>query len=134
MNPVMYIFLNRGLGMTEGKIGAQCGHAVSRAEAQSKPHLHAEWKRGMHETKLVMLAEDEQHMLIIERYIRDRGFHTELIIDEGRTEVKPHTITAMGVEIVDKDDPQVQATFSDFKLYKKKKVPKKTPWYRRKGS
>lgn len=121
MNAAMYIFLNRGLGMSTGKSCAQVGHAVSRAEAASKPNLHAEWKVAGHETKLVMLAEDTLHLMNIERYLNDRGFHTELIIDEGRTEVRPHSPTALGVEIVDKSDPNVVAAFESFKTYRDEK-------------
>jgi hypothetical protein len=39
-------------------------------------------------------------------------------IDEGMTEVDPHVMTALGVAIVDKDDPHTLATFSTFELYR----------------
>jgi hypothetical protein len=47
-----------------------------------------------------------------------KGFASVPIIDEGRTEVPSHSFTALGVEIVDKDDPQVAAAFSDFRTLK----------------
>jgi peptidyl-tRNA hydrolase len=116
----MYSFLNRGLGMTTGKVAAQAQHAAVEAYCISKPTLIEQWRLGGHYTKLVMLAEDDVHLLVIQKYIEERGFSTKLIIDEGRTEIRPHSPTALGVEVVDRDDPHVAATFEEFKLYKEK--------------
>lgn len=125
MKPVMYLFLNRGLGMSKGKSSAQVAHAACKALRISKPSVTADWDLGQHETKLVLLGEDEQHMLNVERYINDRGYATALVIDEGRTEIKPHSITALGVEILDKSDPNVLACFESFKAYKDEAIKKK---------
>lgn len=118
MNAVMYLFLNRGLGMSPGKLAAQAGHAAVRAYRLTGPRMVEAWDLGGHETKLTMLARDTEHLLTIERYLVDRGFKTSLVIDEGRTEIPSHTPTALGVEIIDKDDPHMAATFGDFKLYR----------------
>lgn len=114
----MYLFLNRGLGMSTGKSAAQAAHAAVEAFRISDPSLIHEWYLGGHYTKLVMAAVDAEHLGTIERYIEDRGFKTQLIIDEGRTEIVAHSATALGVEVVDKDDPHVAATFGAFKLYR----------------
>lgn len=106
--------------MSPGKIAAQAQHAAVEAYSMSLPSLIKQWRLGGHYTKLVMLAEDDTHLLTIERYIDARGFKTALIIDEGRTEIRPHSPTALGVEIVDRDDPHTAATFSEFKLYREK--------------
>lgn len=130
MKPVMYVFANRGLGMSPGKLAAQVAHAATKALRESTPKLTAEWDRGAHETKLVMLAEDSDQLLNIQRYLDARGFVTCLVVDEGRTEVRPFSATALGVEIVDKDDPEVTASFADFRSYKEKKPPKKkSSWW-----
>lgn len=71
-----------------------------------------------------MLATSTEDLLLKERYLNDRGFDTELIIDEGRTEVSPHSVTALGVPVVDKDDPEVLAAFSDFKVYRDEDLSK----------
>lgn len=123
MRTVMYIFLNRDLEMSIGKASAQVGHAAVEAYLLSDPKLIKHWREGLHYTKLVMLADDSNQLQTIQKYIEDRGFKTQLIIDEGRTEIKPFSMTALGVEIVDKDEPHVAATFESFKLYKEKKVP-----------
>lgn len=119
----MYLFLNRGLGMSTGKSGAQVAHAAVEAYRASDPKMIEAWYSGGHYTKLVMLAEDEAQLTNIQTYLQDRGFRTGLIIDEGRTEIRPFTKTALGVEIVDKTEPHVADTFGEFKTYKDKAVP-----------
>lgn len=116
--PVMYIFANRGLGMSAGKLSAQVAHGAVRAYEISDSKLIREWNKGGHYTKLVMLARDNDHIRTIQKYIEDRGYKTALIIDEGLTEIDPHQPTALGVEIVDKADENVLATFSTFELYR----------------
>lgn len=116
--PVMYIFANRGLGMSAGKLSAQVAHGAVRAYEISDKKMIDAWNLGGHYTKLVMLARDNDHIKTIQKYIEDRGFKTSLIIDEGLTEIKPHQPTALGVEIVDKEIENVEATFSTFELYR----------------
>jgi PTH2 family peptidyl-tRNA hydrolase len=131
MKPKMYIFINRGLGMSPGKIAAQAGHAAVEAALLSIPELHADdkliplweaWRLGGHYAKYVMEARDAAHLEACERYLNDRGFRTVLIVDEGRTEVPDMSLTAMGVALVDGDDPHTAATFSSFRLYKEPPV------------
>lgn len=104
--------------MSPGKLGAQVAHAAVEAYLISNSKLVEAWRSGKHYTKLVMLAEDEYHLDTIERYLNDRGFDTALIIDEGRTEIRAHSKTALGVEIVDKEVQHVLDTFSTFQVYK----------------
>lgn len=124
--------------MSIGKAAAQASHAAVEAYRISQPkgnghdepqkiQLHNAWYIGGHYTKLVMAARDAQHLYSIERYLNSRGFGTALIIDEGRTEIAPHTPTALGVQIVDKDNEHTAATFGDFKTLRPKKpaTPKK---------
>lgn len=114
----MYIFINKGLGMSTGKIASQAAHASVEAYRISKKDLVDEWYKGGHYMKLVMQAKNATQLFQIERYLQDRGFKTSMIIDEGLTEIQPHTATALGVEVVDRDDPHTLATFSTFELYK----------------
>lgn len=126
MNPVQYLILNKGARMSTGKAAAQAAHAsvegvrLSAKEPWGNPwdtSIVNRWYQGGHYAKIVLEAADELALLKAERYIRDRGFKTALIIDEGRTEFLSLTSTALGVEIVNKDEPHVQQTFSAFKLY-----------------
>jgi peptidyl-tRNA hydrolase len=104
--------------MSTGKAAAQAQHAAVEAYRLSDPKLLDHWYLGGHYTKLVMLAEDTEQMRTIQHYLEERGFLTKLIIDEGHTEIAPLSVTALGVEVVDRDEPHVAATFETFKLYK----------------
>lgn len=126
MKPAMYIFINKGLGMSTGKTAAQSGHAAVEAYRISSCELIKEWRKGLHYAKYVMECRDTEHLLTTERYLNERGFKTALIIDEGHTEIAPITPTALGVALVDKDDPHTAATFQSFKLYRD---PKPGPYY-----
>jgi peptidyl-tRNA hydrolase len=139
MTPAMYIFVNKGLGMSTGKTAAQASHAaveayrISMTDSPERgrtidPHLPAavlyetnevrRWYCGGHYMKLVMECRDAAHIRDTERYLNNRGFKTALILDEGHTEVDPIVPMALGVEIVDKDLSHVQASFQSFDLYR----------------
>lgn len=120
----MYLFANRDLKMSSGKLAAQVAHAAVEAYRISDPEIIKRWMVGGHYMKLVMLAEDTEHLKNIKHYVEERGFKTKLIVDEGRTEVAPFSATALGVEIVDRDDLHTAATFGDFRTYKDLKPPR----------
>ncbi len=65
----------------------------------------------------VLEAADADELQVQQKYIEDRGFKTSLIIDEGRTEIDPFTPTALGVEVLNKNNPHVAATFGEFRLF-----------------
>ncbi len=117
----MYIFLNKGLGMSTGKAAAQAAHAGVEAFRISDESMIRHWYCGGHYTKLVMEAQDATHLFTIKEYLEARGFKTSLIIDEGMTEIPAHTATALGVEVVDRDKMHTAATFGSFKLYREPK-------------
>lgn len=128
MNACMYIFINAGAKMSQGKVAAQAAHAAIDAYAETKDQdLIDAWYLGWHTTKIVLHADDAEHLSNIERYLNDRGFETSLVIDEGRTEIGAFTPTALGVAIVDKDDPHTKATFEHFQLLRDPK-PNENPW------
>lgn len=118
MNPVMYLFLNKGVEMSKGKACAQVAHAACLAQRGSKKKLVDAWYKYGFYTKLVLQARDEDHIWTIKRYLNERGVKTFTVIDEGRTEIPSHTVTALGCEVVDKevDGP----IFEAFKLYREK--------------
>ena len=116
MNPVMYLFVNKKLGMSPGKLAAQVAHAACNALRASKPELVEAWYKYGFYTKLVMEARDEKHIENIKTYLEARNIKAEMIIDEGRTEIEKHTITALGAEIVDKN--KLGPIFQEFNLYK----------------
>lgn len=121
--PCQYIILNKGAGMSTGKLAAQACHAAVEGvrlsnETSDGQRLVNLWYRGGHYMKLVMEVPDQHALLRAHLYIQARGFKAALIVDEGHTEVAPLTATAVGVEIVDKDWPHARETFSVFSLYR----------------
>lgn len=128
MNPAMYLFVNSQIGMSPGKLAAQASHAAVEGYLLSRADLISNWRLGGHYKKLVMDGGDSLSLLTIERYIKDRGFKTRLIIDEGRTEINPFQATALGVEIVDKDDEHVALTFGEFKTLRSPTKRRKKGW------
>lgn len=137
MNPAMYTFLNRDLGMSVGKAAAQAGHAIQmavddhwRSWNESTPDLYAEWLRTGY-TKLVMEARDATHLMTLERYFNEHGYKNYVVIDEGRTEIAAHSLTALATEVVDRDDPRAWI-FKEFKLYRDRS-PKKIGLEPKKG-
>lgn len=137
MKPVMYLFLNSTVGMSPGKMAAQAAHAAVEAFQISDNAKIEAWYVGRHHTKLVMDGGSGTQLKVIKDYLERRGFSCELIIDEGRTEIEPFTPTALGVEIVDKDDEHTAATFESFRTLKPPSDPRKPfeqerlPWWRR---
>lgn len=132
--PVMYILANKGIGMSPGKLAAQVGHGVGRAfvEAvkQTPDIVYLYMRKG--ETKIVLEVRDTEHLLMAERYLNEHGVKTYLVIDEGRTEIAPHSPTVLATEIVDKEDEKIKFALADFKTYREAKpepVPLKKKWW-----
>lgn len=127
LNIVQYIIANQGLGMSPGKLAAQVAHAAVHGFAYTANHdgqRVLDWNKTGY-TKIVLAARDTEHLLSAEKYLRERGHHVKLIVDEGRTEVAPLTPTALGVELLDKDDEYVKFSFSTFKTYREPKAPQR---------
>lgn len=126
MNPVQYIILNKGAGMSTGKAAAQAAHASVEGVRRSAKAPGGNpwdssivnlWMRGGHYTKIVLEVADADALYVARDYIVERDIKVALIIDEGRTEFDGLTPTALGSEIVNKDSEHVRAVFSEFKLY-----------------
>lgn len=120
VNPVMYLILNRGLGMSTGKTAAQAAHAAVEAyrRTPADSNLLRLWYKGGHYAKITLLGRNTEHMYNIGVYLSERDIEFAPIIDEGRTEIDALSFTAIGVPLVDKNDPHIVATFSSFELYK----------------
>jgi peptidyl-tRNA hydrolase, PTH2 family len=122
MDACMYIIANPTLGMTPGKLAAQVAHAAVEAFRLTALHVDGQiirvWYSGGHYKKIVLQADDLQLAFM---YLTERGIRAVPIIDEGHTEFDGKlTLTAIGVPLVDKDDPHIRDTFSTFKLYKER--------------
>lgn len=113
MNPVVYIFINKSLHMSAGKLGAQAAHAMAHA------HLtDTNWWKKPHRTILIMEARDGEHMNSIQMYLLQREIPCNIVIDEGANEIDPHTPTALSTIVLNKDDAKIKKIMSTFKLYR----------------
>lgn len=118
-NPVIYVFLNKSLGMTVGKASAQTAHAVTRSMVLLNDEKHrSKWLASPHQTVIVLEARDENHLKNIKAYLDERGFPTAEVIDEGVNEIDPHTWTAMATPILNKDAEKTYKALSTFRLYR----------------
>lgn len=118
VNPVMYLISDPKIEMSKGKFAAQAAHAAVEAyKVSPDDRLKHIWDEcGQQYAKVVLQTDDLRTAC---DYIEARGFNVAMIIDEGRTEFdKDLTPTFLGVQVVDKNNPHVQATFGAFTLYR----------------
>lgn len=118
VNPVMYLISDPRVEMSKGKFAAQAAHAAVQAyKVSPDDRLKHIWDECGQQYAKVVLQTDDLHNATL--YILQRGFKVVPILDEGRTEFDADlTLTFLGVQIVDKNRADVQATFGGFKLYK----------------
>lgn len=90
------IVLNGKLGMSPGKAAAQACHASVGAFERSAKIDKASWHEfGV--TKIVLEAPDAETILILAGEADHHNLSNFLVIDAGRTEVEPGSITALGI-------------------------------------
>jgi PTH2 family peptidyl-tRNA hydrolase len=114
----MYAFINKRLNMTHGKMGVQVGHAVVFSMRMTVPFITEQWFNNCLQRKIVLEAKDETELSEIQKLLESKGFMTQEVHDAGLTELEPNSYTALAVEIVDKDLPEVKEVFKQYKLYK----------------
>lgn len=104
--------------MSGGKVGAQCAQAAIGSWRLSDEELRRIWwEEGQHHTTITLEVADENELWNTKRYLKTRHIESFMMVDEGATEVNPHTPTVLAAEIVDKNDPHILKTFSSFQLY-----------------
>lgn len=118
MLQTIYIFMNKSLGMSTGKIASQSAHAAVAAMMISTKSRIAEYESANERAVIVLQARDENHISNIAEYLSKWSIRTAKIIDEGITEVDPQSVTALAVEIVDKKSDDVINAFKSFKTYR----------------
>jgi PTH2 family peptidyl-tRNA hydrolase len=95
----MVVCVRMDLGMSKGKIAAQCGHAVLgsfRLAQRVAPEWVAAWDfRGC--AKVTLKAEGEQQLFDLFSAARAAGLPCVVIEDAGRTEIAPGTRTVLGI-------------------------------------
>ena len=100
------IVVRKDIKMGPGKVAAQSSHASIESTLKSKDLKVKTWqKEGM--KKVILRANSEEELLKIKQEADSIKLVTSLIKDSGKTQVKPGTITCLGIgpdkeEIIDK--------------------------------
>ncbi|KAK2591739.1 hypothetical protein QQS21_010560 [Conoideocrella luteorostrata] len=100
----LILVVRTDLGMTKGKIAAQCSHATLacyKALSRSNPDspqakLLKRWeKRG--QAKIAVQIKSEKELAELRWKALDMGITAEVIQDAGRTQIDPGSLTVLGV-------------------------------------
>ncbi|KAF9769829.1 hypothetical protein IL306_012686 [Fusarium sp. DS 682] len=100
----LVLVVRTDLGMTKGKIAAQCSHAtlacykaLSRAPANSpQSQILKRWER-LGQAKIAVQVKSQDEMLELRRKARSLGITAEVIQDAGRTQIEAGSMTVLGV-------------------------------------
>jgi peptidyl-tRNA hydrolase, PTH2 family len=90
------IIFRKDLKMSPGKMVAQGAHAAVEAVAKASLEAVERWRRnGI--TKVVLRCADEKELYKLYKKAVSLELPAAIIVDEGRTEVKPGSVTALGI-------------------------------------
>ena len=90
------IVVRKDLKMDKGKIAAQVAHASLEAYKKADPKEVVEWEaEGM--KKVVVCVKDIKELMKIKGEVMQAKLPYSLISDSGRTQLKPGTVTALGI-------------------------------------
>ena len=93
------IVVNTSIKMSRGKLCAQVAHAsiASLIETQKKNKtLIKKWLNGG-QKKVVLKAKNENELINLYKKAKEKNLVCEIIRDAGLTEIKPNTITCIGI-------------------------------------
>ena len=95
-----YVIVPKKPKMSRGKIASQVAHATFIAlDKQKDKTIIKKWrKRGM--CVIVLRCKNTQKLLEIQKYLEQEKIIHGLCIDEGLTEVKPMTPTALATGVL----------------------------------
>lgn len=90
------IIVRTDLKMSKGKIAAQASHASVESMHKSKKALVDAW-RAEGAKKVVLKVDSQKELLSLQRKAKASKLVSSVIRDAGMTELKPGTITALGI-------------------------------------
>ncbi|KAF8624809.1 hypothetical protein AX15_005696 [Amanita polypyramis BW_CC] len=100
MEPCKLVLVVRtDLGMTPGKVAAQCGHATLacyKALIRKNPVLLQHWELTG-QAKIALKAKSEQQLLELEAIAKSLNICARSIHDAGHTQVEAGTRTVLGI-------------------------------------
>ncbi|KAI0884748.1 PTH2-domain-containing protein [Annulohypoxylon maeteangense] len=103
----LVLVVRTDLGMTKGKIAAQCSHATlacyktltkaaTRNPTSPEAKLLQRWERRG-QAKIAVQVKSEDELLELMGKARSLGITAEVIQDAGRTQIDPGSLTVLGV-------------------------------------
>jgi PTH2 family peptidyl-tRNA hydrolase len=95
----MVLVVRTDIGMTKGKAAAQCAHAaIACYESLQKtnPALLKKWRRAG-QPKITVQAKSQDELLTLQGIAMSLGVTAKSIMDAGRTQLDPGTMTVLGV-------------------------------------
>lgn len=97
----MVLIVRMDINMGTGKIASQCAHAALECYVKSPKGLLKGLKTRawlmMGQPKIVLRVENENQLLSLADQAKKAGLTTCAIRDAGRTQLKPGTITVLGI-------------------------------------
>ncbi|CDS10239.1 hypothetical protein LRAMOSA02915 [Lichtheimia ramosa] len=104
----MVLVVRTDLGMTKGKVAAQCGHATLacyKSAMKSNPEVLRIWERTG-QAKVALKCDSEDKMLDLQAIALSLNLTAQSICDAGRTQIAAGSRTVLGigpgpVELVD---------------------------------
>lgn len=97
----LMLVVRSDLGMTKGKIAAQCGHATLAVyktlmgNAAAEPMLRR-WENGG-QAKVAVKCDGEEDLLLLQGQAMSLGLVARVIRDAGRTQIQAGSATVLGV-------------------------------------
>jgi len=89
------IVVDQDLDLSKGKMAAQVAHASLGAYRETSSDIQDSWERQGE--KKVILAAGENKLQDLLRQAQRNKIPAHIVKDAGRTEIKPGTITALGL-------------------------------------
>ncbi|KAI0445731.1 PTH2-domain-containing protein [Xylaria telfairii] len=103
----LVLVVRTDLGMTKGKIAAQCSHATlacyktlsqgaTRKPTSAEAKILQRWER-LGQAKIAVQVKSQDELLTLMGKARSLGITAEVIQDAGRTQIDPGSLTVLGV-------------------------------------
>jgi len=95
----LVLVVRSDLGMTKGKIAAQCSHATLacyKALLKSNPALLKHWEHTG-QAKIALRCDSEEELLLLQATAQSLNLCTNSIQDAGRTQIVAGSTTALGI-------------------------------------
>ncbi|KAF1360081.1 PTH2-domain-containing protein [Lizonia empirigonia] len=97
----MVLVVRTDLGMTKGKIGAQCGHATLACYKHFLRHapnstVLQRWER-MGQAKVALQVKSEEELEMLQAQAMSLGLVAHIIHDAGRTQIASGSATVLGI-------------------------------------